>query len=288
MTVVQIFVSSLTLGAIYALVAVGLVIVYKATDLINFGAGDWVLAGGYIALALLIGGAPIWLVLIAAPLGGALMGILIDLAIFRRLLTATPWMFVVASLAVGGLLRELAIFRYESQPYPFPAQFSRTSFEVAGVLFVPQNLWVVAAAVMVIAALVLFFKFTRSGKSLEAVAQNRVGAQIVGINLKRSLMLTWALTGAVSTIAAILVAPSVDVSPEMAVLVVSGFVAAAVGGLDSLVGAIVGGVLVAFVQTLTTVYISSAADDIVVMLLLLVVMYVRPTGIFGSRVVQRV
>lgn len=288
MTVVQILVSSLTLGAIYALVAVGLVIVFKATDLINFGAGDWVMAGGYIALALLIAGAPVWVVLIVAPLGGVLMGILIDLLVFRRLLRATPWMFVVASLAVGGLLRELAIFRYQSQPYPFPTQFPRDSFEFGGILFVPQNLWVVAAAIVVIGALAAFFKFTRQGKSLEAVAQNRVGAQIVGISLRRSLMITWGLTGGVSTIAAILIAPSVDVSPEMSVLVVSGFVAAAVGGLDSLLGAIVGGVLVAFVQTMTTVYISSAADTIVVMVLLLVVMYVRPSGIFGRNTVQRV
>lgn len=288
MTVIQILVTSLTLGSIYALVAVGLVIVFKATDLINFGAGDWVLAGGYIALALLIGGAPVWLVLILAPLGGALMGVLIDLLVFRRLIRATPWMFVVASLAVGGLLRELAIFRYQSQPYPFPAQFSRDSFDIGGILFVPQNLWVVAAALVVIGSLMAFFRYTLQGKSLEAVAQNRVGAQIVGISVRRSLMITWGLTGAVSTIAAILIAPSVDVSPEMATLVVSGFVAAAVGGLDSLFGAIVGGVLVAFLQTMTTVYVSSALDDIVVMVLLLVVMAVRPSGLFGRNIVQRV
>lgn len=288
MTVLQILVTSLTLGSIYALVAVGLVIVFKATDLINFGAGDWVLAGGYIALALLIAGAPIWLILILAPLGGALMGVLIDLLVFRRLIRATPWMFVVASLAVGGLLRELAIFRYQSQPYPFPAQFSRESFEVGGLLFVPQNLWVVGAAAVVIGSLMAFFKYTRHGKSLEAVAQNRVGAQIVGISLRKSLLITWGLTGAVSTIAAILIAPSVDVSPEMATLVVSGFVAAAVGGLDSLLGAMVGGVLVAFLQTMTTVYVSSALDDIVVMVLLLVVMAVRPSGLFGRNHFQRV
>lgn len=288
MTVVQILVNSLTLGAIYALVAVGLVIVFKATDLINFGAGDWVLAGGYIALALLIAGAPMPVILIAAPIGGAIMGIILDLLVFRRLLRATPWMFVVASLAVGGLLRELAIFRYQSQPFPFPALFPRDPFEVAGLLFVPQNLWVVGGAFFVIGALFVFFKYTRYGKALEAVAQNRTGAQIVGVNLKNAMLVTWGLTGAVSAFAAVLIAPAVDVTPEMAILVVSGFVAAAVGGLDSLLGAIVGGVLVAFIQTMTTVYVSAAADDIVVMLLLLAVMYLRPSGLFGRTVVQRV
>ena len=288
MTLLQIFFNCMTLGAIYALVAAGIVIVFKATDLINFGAGDWVLGGAYIALALVIGGAPIWLTLILAPVGGVIMGILIDLLVFRRLLSASPWMFVVASLAVGGLLRELAIFRYQSQPFPFPAVFSREPFDVGGILFVPQNLWIVGATLVVFAALMLFFKYARYGKALEAVAQNRTGAQIVGVNLRRSLMVTFGLAGGVSAIAAMLIAPSVDVSPEISVLVVSGFVAAAVGGLDSLGGALVGGFLVALIQTLTTVYISSSLATIIVMLLLLVVMYVRPSGLFGSKVVQRV
>lgn len=288
MTLIQILLNSMTLGAIYALVAVGIVIVFKATDLINFGAGDWVLAGGYIALALLIAGAPIWVILILAPLGGVIMGLVIDLLVFRRLLNASPWIFVVASLAVGGLLRELAIFRYQSQPFPFPAVFSRDPFKVGELLFVPQNLWVVGATLVVFATLIVFFKYARYGKALEAVAQNRVGAQIIGVNLRRSLMVTFGLTGGVSAIAAMLIAPSVDVSPEMAVLVVSGFVAAAVGGLDSIGGALVGGFLVAVIQTLTTVYISSSLVTIIVMILLLVVMYVRPSGLFGSKVVQRV
>lgn len=288
MTVVQVIVNSLTLGAIYALVAVGLVVVFKATDLINFGAGDWVLAGGYIALSLTIAGLPLWLVIVLAPLGGAILGAVIYALVWRRLLRSSPWLFVVAALAVGGLLREIVVWRFESQPHPFPGVLSRDPVELVGLLFVPQNLWVVAAALFVIGSLIAFFRYTTYGKALEAVAQNRVGAQIVGINLTKALLVTWMIAGGVSTVAAILIAPSVDVSPEMGLLVVSGFVAAALGGLDSLSGAIVGGIVVALIQTMTNVFVSSGATDILLFVLLLVVMYVRPTGLFGKHTVQRV
>ncbi|MBQ1041023.1 MULTISPECIES: branched-chain amino acid ABC transporter permease [unclassified Micromonospora] len=288
MTVIQLLVNSLTLGAIYALVALGLVLVFKSSDLVNFGAGDWVLAGAYIALALLTAGLPLYLVLILAPLGGALMGLIIDRAVFRRIMSASPWTFVVASLAVGGLLRELAVLRYQSNHFPFPPVLSRDPVEVLGVRITPQNLWVLGATVVVVIALLLFFRYTTYGRALEAVAQNRVGAQIVGINLSRALMVTWALAGAVSAVAAVLIAPSTDVSPEIGLLLVKGFVAAALGGLDSLEGAVMGGVAVAAIETFTQVYLNQAAVDVVVYGLLLVVMWVRPAGLLGRRVVRRV
>lgn len=288
MTVVQLLVNSLTLGAIYALVAIGLVLVFKSSDLVNFGAGDWVLAGAYIALALLTAGIPIGWILILAPLGGALMGLIIDRVVWRRMIHASPWTFVVASLAVGGLLRELVVLRWQSNPFPFPSTFSRDPFEVLGVRSTAQNVWVVCATAAVVGLLLAFFRYARYGRALEAVAQNRVGAQIVGVNLKRALMTTWAMAGAVSAVAAILIAPSTDVSPEIGLLLVKGFVAAALGGLDSIGGAVLGGVTVAIVETFTQVYVDQAAVDVVVYGLLLVVMWVRPSGLLGRRAVRRV
>lgn len=288
MTVVQLLVNSLTLGAIYALVAIGLVLVFKSSDLVNFGAGDWVLAGAYIALALLTAGLPIGWVLVLAPVGGALMGLIIDRVVWRRMIHASPWTFVVASLAVGGLLRELVVLRYQSNPFPFPALFGRDPFEVLGVRSTGQNVWVVVATAAVVAVLLAFFRYARYGRALEAVAQNRVGAQIVGVNLKRAMMTTWAMAGAVSAVAALLIAPTTDVSPEIGLLLVKGFVAAALGGLDSIGGAVLGGVAVAVVETFTQVYVDQAAVDVVVYGLLLVVMWVRPSGLLGRRAVRRV
>lgn len=288
MNIAQVVINSLTLGAIYALVAVGIVVVFKATDLINFGAGEWVLAGAYISLSLAMADVPLWAILVLGPLAGAVMGAVIYVLIWRRLLRSSPWLFVVTALAVGGLMREIAVWKFGPQPRPFPAVLGREPFQIAGMLFIPQNLWVLFAAIFVVGALIAFFRFTKHGKALEAVAQNRDGAQIVGIGLNQALLVTWMITGAVSTIAAILIAPSVDVYPEMGAMVVSGFVAAALGGLDSLPGAIVGGILVALVQTLINVYVIRGLSDIVLFSLLLAVMYVRPTGLLGQQTVQRV
>lgn len=288
MTVIQLMVNALTLGAIYALVAVGLVLVFKASDIINFGQGSFVMAGAYIGLMLMLAGLPLWLVLIVSPLAGGLMGYFIDLTVFRSLYKQSPWIFVVATLGVGGLLHQGANAVFQSNLYPFPPMFSTEPIQVQGIFFTPQNLWVPAATLVVVGCLYLFFEYSKMGKAMQAVAQNRTGAQIVGINLRIILSLTWAMSAAISTIAGLLVAPQVGISPEMGLLVVKGFVAAALGGFDSLGGALLGGLLVALIEGLTNTYLTTAFKDVIVFGILLVVMWVRPTGLLGSAAIKRV
>lgn len=288
MTVIQLGVNALTLGAIYALVAVGLVLVFKASDLINFGQGSFVMAGAYIGLVFLLAGLPLWAVLLIAPIAGGVLGYLLDLVIFRRLYRGSAWMFVVATLGVSGLLHQAANAVFQSNLYPFPPFFSTEPVEIRGVFFTYQNLSVPAGTLVVVGLLYLFFEHSKLGKAMQAVAQNRTGAQIVGINLRRILSLTWAMSAAISTIAGLLVAPQVGISPEMGLLVVKGFVAAALGGFDSLAGALLGGLLVAFIEGLTNTYVTTAFKDVVVFGLLLVVMWVRPTGLLGSTQIKRV
>jgi len=287
-TVIQLLVNSLTLGAIYALVALGLVLIFKASHLINFGQGSWVMAGAYIALTLLLAGLPMWAVLILSPIAGGVLGYLLDILVFRRLSKASAWIFVVATLGVGGLLHQIASAIFEENVYAFPPMLSTEPQQVFGIFFTAQNLWVPGAALAVFGALYLFFEYTRVGKAMQAVAQNRIGAQIVGINLQAILALTWALSAGVSTVAAMLVAPQVGISPAMGLLVIKGFVAAAVGGFESLGGALVGGLLVAVVESLTNTFVSTAFKDVVVFGLLLAVMWVRPTGLFGHAATRRV
>jgi branched-chain amino acid transport system permease protein len=286
--VLQILLSSLTLGAIYALVALGLVLIFKATDLINFGQGEWVLAGAYIALALVLAQVPLPVVFLVAPLLGAALGALIDVAVFRRMAGSSAWVFVLASIAVGGLLRELAHLRYEANIFGFPTLFPGAPLELAGTFLTPHNLWVVLCTALIVLALWAFFEKTRAGKALQGVAENRTGAAIVGINVRSMLSLAFALSALVSTFAGMLVAPQVGVSPDLGLLVVKGFVAAALGGLASLPGAVVGGFLVALSENLTTVYITSTYRDVVVFGLLLLVMWVRPSGLLGREVAKRV
>jgi branched-chain amino acid transport system permease protein len=285
----QILFSSLTLGSIYALVALGLVLIFKAADRINFGQGEWVLAGAYIALTLLIWELPLWAIFIVAPLVGAVLGVLLDVGIFRRLAASTGWIFVVASIAVGGLLREIAHVKYEANIFRFPSLFSRDTFQIVEGAFLTQhNIWVVACTAFIVMLLWLFFEYTRVGKAMQGVAQNRTGASIVGINVRTMLSLAFALSMVVSTFAGLLVAPQVGVSPQMGDLVVKGFVAAAFGGLGSFGGAVIGGVVVALTENLTNIYITTTYRDVIVFSLLLLVMWLRPTGLFGREEARRV
>ena len=288
MTIIQLLVNALTLGSIYALAAVGLVLVFKASDLINFGQGSLVMAGAYIGLMFLLAGMPLWAVLIVGPVAGGLMGYLLDLLIFRRLSKASAWVFVVASLGVGGLLHELANAIFQSNLYPFPPLLSTEPQQWLGIYFTAQNLWVPVATLGVVACLYLFFEYSKVGKAMQAVAQNRTGAQIVGINLRAILALTWAMSAGISTLAGLLVAPQVGISPEMELLGVKGFVAAALGGLNSLSGALIGGLLVAFIEGLTNTYVTTAFKDVIVFGILLAAMWIRPTGLFGSVMTKRV
>ena len=288
MTIIQLLVNALTLGSIYALAAMGLVLVFKASDLINFGQGSLVMAGAYIGLTILTAGLPLWAVLILGPLAGGVMGYLLDLGIFRRLPKASAWVFVVASLGVGGLLHELVNAIFQSNLHPFPPLLSTEPHQAYGIYFTAQNLWVPAATLAVVACLYLFFDYSKAGKAMQAVAQNRTGAQIVGINLRGILALTWALSAAISTLAGLLVAPQVGISPEMGLLGVKGFVAAALGGLNSLGGALIGGLLVAFIEGLTNTYVTTAFKDVIVFGILLAVMWIRPTGLFGTVITKRV
>jgi branched-chain amino acid transport system permease protein len=269
-------------------VALGIVMIFKATDLINFGQGDWVLAGAYIALTLVVWHVPLWAVFILAPLLGAALGALIDVGVFRRLSRSSAWVFVLASIAVGGLLREVAHLRYESNIFRFPSLFPSGRLEVGGAFITAQNLWVIAFTAVIVVALWAFFQRTLTGKAMQGLAQNRTGASIVGVNVRMLLSLAFAMSMLVSTFAGMLVAPQVGVSPDMGSLVIKGFVAAALGGLASLSGAVIGGVAVALAETVTTVYLTSTYKDIVVFSLLLAVMYLRPAGLLGRAVTQRV
>jgi len=287
-TIIQLLVNALTLGSIYALAAVGLVLVFKASDLINFGQGSLVMAGAYVGLVFLLSGMPLWAVLIVGPVAGGVMGYLLDLLIFRRLSKASAWVFVVASLGVGGLLHELANAIFQSNLHPFPPLLSTEPQQWLGIYFTAQNLWVPAATLGVVACLFLFFEYSKVGKAMQAVAQNRTGAQIVGINLRGILALTWAMSAGISTLAGLLVAPQVGISPEMELLGVKGFVAAALGGLNSLSGALIGGLLVAFIEGLTNTYVTTAFKDVIVFGILLAAMWIKPTGLFGSAMTKRV
>lgn len=284
----QIAYAAMTMGSIYALVALGLVLIFKATDLVNFGQGEWVLAGAYISLTFVLWGLPLWLVFIVAPIVGAALGAAIDTGVFRRVAGSGAWIFVVTSIAVGGLLGEIAHYRYESNIYGFPTIFPRDSFNLFGALTSLHNIFVVGFTILLILALYVFFERTSIGRATKGVAENRTGASVVGINVRAVLTLVFALSFVISTFAGLLVSPQIGVSPDMWFVIIKGFVAAALGGLTRLYGAVAAGFLVAVAEALTNIYITSTYRDVIVFSILLVALWYRPSGLFERAVVKRV
>lgn len=285
----QAVVSGITAGSIYALVALGFVLIYKGTRVVNFGQGEQVMLGGYLALVLhTFLGLPFGISLAGALVLAAALGVLIEWLILRPLAASPALTKIIATLAVGLILREGTRALLGPNAYPFPFLLSPAPVQVGGVLMTPANLAVVGVALGVMAGFYVFFRFARLGKALRAACENRVGAMLVGIPVPFVFGAIWALASVLAAVAGILLAPLVTLTPDMGLVAIKGWVAAVVGGFTSLPGAVAGGVLIGVVETLSGSYISTALKDGVTYLLLIAVLILCPSGLLERRAVKKV
>lgn len=285
----QAVVSGITAGAIYALVALAFVLIYKGTRVVNFGQGEQVMLGGYLALVLnTFAGLPFWLAVgLALGLAG-LLGLLIELLVLRRIIASPPLTKIIATLALGLILREGVRAIMGPNAYPFPFLLSPAPVAVGGVLLTPANLAIVVAALAVTALFYVFFRFARLGKALRAACENRVAASLMGISVPFVFGTIWVLASVLAAVAGVLLAPLVTLTPDMGLVAIKGWVAAVVGGFTSLPGAVVGGIVIGVVETLSGSYVSTALKDGITYLLLIAILIVRPTGLLERRVVKKV
>lgn len=281
--------SGITAGSVYALVALAFVLLYKGTRVVNFGQGEQVMLGGYLVLVLnTFAGLPFGAALVLALLLAGLVGVFIELVILRRIIAAPPLTKIIAMLAVGLILREGARAVMGSNAYPFPFLLSPAPVSVGGVLLTPANLAIVAVSLAVMALFYVFFRYARLGKALRAACENRVAAALVGISVPFVFSAIWALASVLAAVAGVLLAPLVTLTPDMGVVAIKGWVAAVVGGFTSLPGAVVGGIVLGVVETVTGSYLSSALKDGVTYLLLIAILIVRPSGLLERRAVKKV
>lgn len=281
--------SGITAGSVYALVALAFVLLYKGTRVVNFGQGEQVMLGGYLVLVLnTFAGLPFGAALVLALLLAGLVGVFIELVILRRIIAAPPLTKIIAMLAVGLILREGARAVMGPNAYPFPFLLSPAPVSVGGVLLTPANLAIVAVSLAVMALFYVFFRYARLGKALRAACENRVAAALVGISVPFVFSAIWALASVLAAVAGVLLAPLVTLTPDMGVVAIKGWVAAVVGGFTSLPGAVVGGIVLGVVETVTGSYLSSALKDGVTYLLLIAILIVRPSGLLERRAVKKV
>lgn len=279
-------VSGITTGMLYALVAVGLVLVFRSTGHINFAHGELFMVGGFLAYtAHVMLGWPYPLALVVAVAGGFVLGMVIDRIIFRPLIAAPGLSIILATVGLSFMLKGASRYFWGGQGdyVSFPPVVPSAPFSILGVMVIPQQILVSVGALVCMVVLTVFFRATTVGKAMKATAENQRAAYLVGIRVERVYLYTWACGGALAAIAGCLMAPLTLLSPDIGFpLLLKAFAATVLGGLGSMTGAIAGGLAVGIIESLAGGYIASSVQDVSAFVVIMVVLVLRPYGIFGE------
>jgi branched-chain amino acid transport system permease protein len=285
----QYLATGLTVGAVYALVALGFSIIYNASGVINFAQGEFVMIGGMSAVSLVATGLPLAIAVPLAVAATTLAGLALERLAIAPARGAPVVTLIIITIGASICLRGLATIVWDKKLHALPAFSGERPIELLGATVVPQSLWVIGATAAIVAGLWWFFGRTRLGKAMLATAHNRLAAQLVGINVRHVLALAFGLSAALGALAGILVAPITLTSYDVGVMLgLKGFAAAILGGLGSGPGAVAGGLLLGVLESLSAGYLSSAYKDAIAFVILLGVLFVRPGGIAGAAAVERV
>lgn len=277
-------VGGLSIGAVYALAAIGIVVIHKATKTVNFAHGGFVLLGAFATYLVVVkGGGSYWLAYLVVPIVIGLLAAGIELAVFRPLRREDLFTVITATIFVGIGLSEAYRLAYKTEMLSVPNPVPGPPFFLGDVIVTRENLWVFAGAISAGILGLLVFSRAGVGRSMRAMASNVRGATLCGYSVDRVYALAWFLGGALAGIAGVFAAPTKGISVDLAVaMITAGFVGAVIGGFDSLIGALLGGLILGLAKTFAAGYVSSAAGNAVGFLLLFVVLLWRPEGLFSE------
>jgi branched-chain amino acid transport system permease protein len=280
---IQLLVSGLATGAIYALIAVGFTLLWQTSQTINFAQGEFVMLPAFFVLAAMNMGAPFWLAaLIGIALSVAILGLLFKLIIVDPILRQGVLPLVISTIALSLFLKESAKDFYSSQAQPFPTLVPAIDVHIFGAVVSTQSLAVLAVAIVTVVALHLLLAKTRLGRSMQATAQNPALAVILGIPVRRMVLMTFLLNAVLVAIASILVSPIYLAKfSNGETLGLAAFLAAIIGGFNQVRGAILGGVILGVLDNLSAAYLSSQYRGAFPLLILIVVILIRPQGLLG-------
>ncbi|MFC5420921.1 branched-chain amino acid ABC transporter permease [Bosea eneae] len=285
----QYLLSGVTVGAVYALVALGFTLIYNASDVVNFAQGEFVMLGGMITFFAWQAGIPLPLAALLAILAAATIGVLLNKLAIEPARGAPVASLIIITIGASIFLRGSAQLVFDKQLHRFPSFSGDDPLRIFGATMLPQGLWVIAGAVAIFLALWLFFARTLTGKAVLATANNRIAASLVGINPNHMMTLSFAVSAAIGALAGVLVTPITLTSYDLGVaMALKGFAAAMLGGMGVPAGALVGGLLLGLIEALTAGYVSSVYKDAVAFVLILVILFARPQGLFGRKAMDRV
>ena len=292
MSFLQFLISGISLGSIYALIALGYTMVYGIAKRLNFAHGDVIMIGAYVAYVSIstLNLSPFFAVLIAV-VTCTLLGILIERVAYKPLRNSSPLTVLITAIGVSYLLQNIALLIFGSKAVNFTSVVSLPAFEIVpGLTVTGETAVTIAVSVVIMAALMIFINHTKAGQAMLAVSEDRGAAQLMGVNVNGTISLTFAIGSALAAIAAVLLCSSYPVlSPYTGAMPgIKAFVAAVFGGIGSIPGAMIGGILLGVIENLSKAYISSQMSDAIVFLILIIVLLVKPTGILGKKINEKV
>ena len=293
-TFFQHFLNCLQLGSVYALVALGYTMVYGIVKLINFAHGDIIMIGAYASLQtiplLLQTGMPLLLCVFVSILCCSLLGIVIEKIAYRPLRNAPRLCSLITAIGMSLLLQNLAQLLFSSNPKPFPSVFSTSALQIGGVKTSVNTVLTILVSIILMILLYLYTKFTSSGRAMRCVSEDLGAARLMGINVNRTITVTFAIGSALAAIASVFYANTYPiVEPTMgSQLGLKAFIAAVLGGIGIIPGAMLGGILMGLAEGLSRAYIDSRVADAVVFGILILVLLFKPSGLLGKNVREKV
>ena len=289
MEVLQLLLSGVSHGCVYGLIALGFVLIYKATEMLNFAQGELMMVGAFVAFTLVnLLGLPFLLGFAVTLVVMTAFGMALERGIVRPMIGEPPFAVLMLTIGLGFVLRAVAGAIWGNEPRTLDVPFAGEVLEVGGVVVGYDNLVVIAGTVLLCVALWLFFRYSRMGVAMQAASQNQLAAYYSGVPVKRVTSLVWGISAAISATAGILVAPIALIDPAMGLVGIKAFAAAIVGGFGSLPGAIVGGLVIGIAEQFAGLYLPPGLGEVSAFVILLAMLFVRPQGIFASLQAKKV
>lgn len=291
MQVLQVLVGGVAQGCIYGLIALGFVLIYKATETVSFAQGDLMMLGAFLGLALLsAAGLPFWLTIPCVILAMAAFGIGLERLVIRPILGQPAFAIVMLTIGIGYVARGVItmIPGIGTETHALAVPYRGALLTLGGLVLALEQLVVIAVTALLCALLYLLFRYSKVGLAMQASSQNQLAAYYMGIPVSKLNGLVWGLAAAVAAIAGLLLAPITFVHANMGLIGLKAFPAAVVGGFGSLPGAIVGGVLIGVVEALAGFYLPEGFKDVMPYLAVLLMLMLRPNGLFGEQLRKKV
>jgi branched-chain amino acid transport system permease protein len=287
----QLIISGISQGCIYGLIALGFVLIYKATETVSFAQGEMMMLGAFGGLALMTAlNFPFWITIPAVMLAMAIFGVLLERVVIRPILGQPAFSIVMLTIGIGyvarGLITMIPGIGTETHTLPVPYKDQVSNWQ--GLVINWEQMAIIAATAVLCGLLFVIFRYSKMGIAMQASSQNQLAAYYMGIPVKRLNGLVWGLSAAVAAIAGLLLAPITFVHANMGFIGLKAFPAAVVGGFGSLPGAIVGGIIIGLVESLSGFYLPEGVKDIAAYVVVLVMLMVKPNGLFGEKLRKKV